>query len=358
VNQFTERRPGLGYAHTGDGGFMCKLVFALLMGVLAPCLAAAQQPGKVYRFAGVGAGPPSCEFPPSDIAKGTPWDGRPFHRNEVVLRLALREFGLVDGQNVVFERRCIQSSAQLEGIAAELATRNLYAVLGWGTTVTQALKHALRVPIIFVGGPDPVRDGLVESLARPGGHVTGVSSQMADLTEKRNEVFRELLPQAKTLAFMYARAEEGLAYVPNRPAVPERFGFEVRRFPVDGWGDIEAAFLTMRGHRPDLLSVAASSVLIDFERVFQRATAEGLPAVCGNVYYVPLGCLMSYSINNDHMIAIAGRMLSKVLLGANPALMPVEQGTKFELWVNLKTANALGITIAPSLLARADRVIE
>jgi putative tryptophan/tyrosine transport system substrate-binding protein len=336
---------------------MIGRALALLI-ALTPCLAAAQQPGKVYRVASVGNGPASCTFAPSELAKGTPWEGQSLARFEVNLRLALRDVALVDGRDVVFERRCFQVDEQLAAIAVELETRSLDAAFAVGPVVARVLKDRLRVPIVFVGPSDPVKEGLVDSIARPGGHVTGVSSQVTELAEKRWQTLREMLPQARTAAVMYERDAEALHF-PLGPAVLEKFGFALQRLPVEGVDDIAAILAVMRTRRPDLLSVSVASWLGNHDaRVFREATAAGIPTTCTFIGQVERGCLISYSVNYGEMVGQAGRMLGKILRGANPAEMPVEHGTTFELWVNLKTAGALGLTIPPSLLARANRVVE
>jgi len=329
--------------------------------LLAPHATATQQAGKVYRVAGVGAGPETCEFPASSIEKGTPWEGRRLQRYEIVLRLALRDLGLVDGQNLAFERRCFQEHAQLDGIMAELATRNLDAAVGFGPSPALALKQALRVPIVFINVGDPVRDGLVESIQRPGGNMTGVAN-LANLgvIEKRWQINRELLPQATTAAVIFIRADESLVLPPgDRPWPPERFGFDVWPVPVDGWSDIEAAILGMRARRPDVLAVSFSGPMgAHAPGLFRLAIAEGIPVLCNLTHYVEQGCLMSYSADFGEQMRQGARMLARILQGANPAEMPVELGTRYELWLNLNTAKSLGLTIPPSILQRADRVIE
>jgi len=339
---------------------MRRLALALLIAAtLGP--AAAQQPGKVYRVGWVGPGNERCAWPASDTAKGTPWEGLPLNFSEIALRLALAELGLVDGRNVAFERRCYQSHAQLDGIAADLASRNLDAVFTWTVAATLAVKNVLRVPLVFIGSSDPVRDGLVESIARPGGNVTGISNQADEVAEKRAQLVRELLPQARTAAVVYARADEDLIFAPyaRKQSPAERVGFQVRRVPVDGWPDIEAALLAMRQQRPDVLSVLFTAWLRNHaEALLGLATAEGLPTICSFTVFVEQGCLMSYSVNSTDLHRQAGRLLGKILLGANPAETPVEQPIKFELWLNLKTAAAIGLAVPPAILARADRVIE
>ena len=336
------------------------LAVASLLAALALDPAAAQQPGKMYRVAAVGAGPASCEFPPPDVARGTPWEGHPWHPLEIHLRIGLRDVGLVDGRNLVIERYCFETDAQIPAMAAHLATRNADAALAWGLGITRALKSTMRAPIVFIGVPDPVRTGLVVSMARPGGNVTGVYSQVDEVAEKRVQLTRELLLRGRTLDFMHARDDANTsAAFPKVSEYAARFGFEARHVPVDGWAEVEAALRAMRQQRPDVLLVYPDGTLsYHAERLFRLAADERIPTVCNTTIFVEQGCLMAYSIDFSGSVVQVGRLLGRVLLGADPATTPVEQSTKFELLINLKTAKALGIEIPASLLARADRVIE
>lgn len=338
---------------------MRKLALALLAAVAAPSLAAAQTPGKVYRIAGLATGPASCNYESHDIAKGTPWEGQPFSPTGIKLRLALREAGFTDGQNLVIETRCFQDPAQLDGIVADLATRNLDALYTFQIVATQAAKRGLRIPIVFMGHGDPVRYGLAESLVRPGGNVTGVTGQVEELAMKRLQIVRELLPEAKTFAAILARSDDFFPSQSGQPFPGERFGFTpTQRFLVSGWPEVEAALAAMRQQRPDVLNVFSGALHPHNEELLRLATAAGIPTTCHFATQVELGCLVSYSLDFDQVLRQGARMLGKILGGANPAEMPVEQGTKFELVINLKTANALGLAIPPSILQRVDRVIE
>jgi putative tryptophan/tyrosine transport system substrate-binding protein len=358
VRWFTEAVPcALGIVPSETGDRMRKLAFALLVTMLMPCAAAPQQPAKVYRVATLS---PVCEVAPLDAAKGTSWEGVPLHSTDLILLRAVRDSGIGE-HSLHFERHCYQPDARPEDVAAELATRKPDVAIAWGSVATRALKTALRAPIVFIGVDDPVSEGFVESLARPGRNLTGVNLQLSELATKRAQFHRELLPQGKRLAVMYLRADEAMLFpLPIKPPFPsERFGFEVQLVPVDGWEGIEAALLAMRQQPPDLLHVPGTGRMhVHAERLLRLAAAGKIPTTCTLGPWSELGCLMIYAVNYDDQVRRAGRILGKLLLGANPAETPVEQGVEFELSINLRTADAVGITIPPSLLARANRVIE
>ena len=334
---------------------MRRLALALLVIVMAPCLATAQEAGKIYRVAAVGAG----------LGGGADNCGNGISRRLAgIVSDSLRGAGLVDGRNLAFETHCFVSDEQLDAIAVKLANPAPDAVVTIGNIATRVLKKAVRVPIIFIGSTDPIRAGLVQSFRHPGGNATGVANQELDLLDRKAQILRELLPRAERVAYMYVRADEASHFpadskTPAYSASLGKFGFSLDRVPVDNWDEVEAAIRAMRPQRPDVLVVVPTRWLPSYTpRLFPLATALGIPATCSYTVWVERGCLMAYSVDWDEMAKQAGRMLGKVLAGADPADLPVEQSTKYELWINAKTATALGITIPPALLAQADRVIE
>jgi putative tryptophan/tyrosine transport system substrate-binding protein len=339
---------------------MHKLALAFLVAMMAPCLAVAQQPGKVYRVASLGPGPPGCTFPPVKVAKGTPWDGQSLHPYEVALRLGLRDQGWVEGQNLLFDRLCYQSLGQLQSLAGDLAGRDLDAVIVWTLPAAQALKQAIkRTPIVFIALPDPVEDGLIISFHRPGGNLTGTVSQADELYAKRVELMREVLPRAKTLAYLYENVASENKAANLLQVAGERLGFTVRRFPIDRPEQIAEAFLAMRAESPDFLTVGIGGMLwVERANIIRSATDQGLPITCPFAEFVELGCLMSYAPSWFHMSRRAAAYVDKVLKGADAAELPAERPNQFELVINLKTATLLGIEIPPTILARADRMIE
>jgi putative tryptophan/tyrosine transport system substrate-binding protein len=336
------------------------VVVAFLLVTVSSLVAEAQQAGKIYRVGSLGPGPPGCTFPPVKIAKGTPWDGQPLHPYEVAVRLGLRDGGWVEGQNFLFERRCYQSLGQLQPFAGDLARRDLDAVIVWTLPAAQALKQAIKgTPIVFIALPDPVEDGLIASFQRPGGNLTGTVSQADELYAKRAELMREVLPQAKTLAYLYENVASETKAAVLLQAAGERLGFTVRRFPIDRPDQIAAAFLAMRAESPDFLTVGIGGMLwVERTSIIQSATDQGLPITCPFAEFVELGCLMSYAPSWFQMSRRAAVYLDKVLRGADAAELAAERPTQFELVINLKTATQLGVQIPPSILARADRLID
>jgi putative tryptophan/tyrosine transport system substrate-binding protein len=215
------------------------------------------------------------------------------------------------------------------------------------------------IPIVFATAGDPVGSGIVASLARPGGNVTGLSSQAPDTAGKRLELLRELIPGLHRLAILtdvgnpYAALDADEVRKAARP-----LGFEVVTFEIRQAGDIDRAFEALRGLAPALYVIAVPLLFVNRVRINDLALAARLPTMHGVREYVEAGGLMSYGPNWPHMWSRAADFVDRILRGAKPADMPVEQPTKFELVINIKTAKALGLTIPQSLLLRADQVIE
>jgi ABC-type uncharacterized transport system substrate-binding protein len=274
----------------------------------------------------------------------------------------LRELGYLEGQNIVIEQRYAGGNfQQLPELAAELARIkvDIFVVVGAPASLA-ARKTTSVIPIVMVGVADPVGVGLVDSLARPGGNVTGLSDFNAGVVAKRLELLKEVVPSASRVAVLLNPAN------PSNPlqlkliqAAAETLG--VRLFPLEAKSaeEIDRAFAAMRTERAEAVIVIGDPMFgTHRRRLIDLSAKRGLPAIYSTREYVIDGGLVSYGTNLDDLYRPAAVYVDKSLKGAKPADLPVEQPTKYELVINLKTAKALGLTIPPSLLARADQVIE
>ena len=308
-----------------------------------PLTARAQQPGKLPTIGVLGASP-SIE---SDRVAA------------FVQRL--RELAWIDGRNLVIEYRWAEGrNERYAEAAAELVRLNVDIIVTVATPATLAAKRATTViPIVFGAASDPIRTGLVESLARPGGNVTGLSNQISDTGGKKLEFMREIVPSLRQVAI--------LANVGNPAAVLDmveaqasarKLGLEVTTSEIRRAEDIAPAFDALKGHADALYVCTDPLVNTHRIRVNILALAARLPTIHSLREYVEAGGLMSYGPNIPDLLRRAADFVDKILHGARPADIPVEQPTKFDLVINLTTAKALGLTIPESLLARATEVIE
>ena len=316
-------------------------------GILAvPTLALAQQPGKIVRIGVLSPGP--AEISASLDA----------------FRQGLRELGYIEGRNLVIEYRWAEGKFdRLPELAAELVRLKVDVLIPTGgTPAILAAKNATRViPVVFPVAADPVGSGLVASLARPGGNVTGFSNMATELTAKRLELLKEALPSLSRVAVLWNS---------KNPAMARRFsdvrtaagtlGIMFQSLEVQGDpGEFERAFTTISGQRPDaLLIVLDAFTILHRARVVELAMRHRLPTMAEGRVYVDAGALMSYGQNPSDTYRRVADYVDKILKGTKPADLPVEQPTKFELVINLKTAKALGLTIPESLRFRADQVIQ
>jgi putative tryptophan/tyrosine transport system substrate-binding protein len=278
-------------------------------------------------------------------------------------RDGLRESGFVEGQNVAIEYRWAEGDYdRLTGFAAEFVRRrvDLIAATGGDRSSIEAKKATSTIPIVFTAGGDPVADGRVASLGRPGGNLTGVSFLTSELYPKRLELLSELVPQARTIAFLInpnqPTTERQLAEIIPL-ATARGLGLELLR--VSSEGDFETAFASVGNHGAGALMVQTDP-LIDprTEQLTSLAARYSIPTVYGFRQFAIAGGLISYGISIADVYRQAGSYAGKILAGAKTADLPVVQPTKFELVINLKTAKTLGLTVPQSLLARADEVIE
>jgi len=273
----------------------------------------------------------------------------------------LRELGWTEGRTVTIRYRWAEGhNERMAEIAAEFVRIKANVVAVYGTQAALAAKQATAdIPIVFTLPGDPVGTGLVASLARPGGNVTGLSSQTTDLSGKRLEVLREIVPGLRRLAIMVnvdnpANAED----MKETQAMARAAGLDVATFEIRRTEDIAPAFANLKGPA-DALYVAPDALMtINRLRINTFALAQRLPTLYGAREYVEAAGLLSYGPNFPDLFRRAGDYVDKILRGAKPADLPVEQPTKCDLVINLVTAKALDIDVPPTLLARADQVIE
>jgi putative tryptophan/tyrosine transport system substrate-binding protein len=277
----------------------------------------------------------------------------------------LRELGYTEGQNVAIERQYADgSSDRLRELAAELVRRKPDIIVAFSTTAARPAKQATdTIPIVAVGMADPVADELVASLARPGGNVTGTSFLGPELVAKRLQLLREVVPRLSRVAALWhpdAYSERTMAGVLNEIEVAARtLGLQLQLVPAAGPDDLVSAFAAMAREHADALIVMPSPMLFsEYGRIVSIAASSRLPAMGAAREFVDLGGLMSYGVNLPDLARQTATYVDKILKGAKPADLPVEQPIKFELVINLKSARALGLTITRDFLLIADEVIE
>ena len=278
-------------------------------------------------------------------------------------RDGLRESGFVEGQNVAIEYRWAEGHyEQLPGFAAEFVGRNvdLIAATG-GVASSRAAKQATAtIPIVFTSGGDPVADGLIASLARPGGNLTGVSFLTSELHPKRLELVSELVPQARVIGFLVNPNGPFTEHVVREAAAAaEARGVALKVVNVTGGEEFDAAFASLARIKIGAV-IVETDPLIDARReeLVRLAALYAIPAIYGFRVFAASGGLISYGVSIAGVYRQVGVYAGKILAGARPADLPVVQPTKFELVINLKTAKSLGLAVPQSLLARADEVIE
>jgi putative tryptophan/tyrosine transport system substrate-binding protein len=317
------------------------LTVVLALGLLAAPLAAEAPPaGKIPRVGILSQNSPLWE----DFRQG------------------LRDLGYVEGRTIVIEYRWGEGSDErFPRLAADLARLGADVIVAWGTPATLAAKNATNtIPIVMTGNGDPVGTGLVASLARPGGNITGLSSLNPGLEAKRLELLKDLVPKLSHVAVLWNPANplhDGLVREVKDTA--SRLGVRLELVGVQDSTEFDAAFATMKEKRPDALIVEPDNVFyFHRKRIVDFATKSRLPAVFTHREFADAGGLVVYGANYSALFRRAAIYVDKILKGAKPADLPVEQPTKFDLVINLKTAKALGLTIPRSVLVRADQVIE
>ncbi len=321
------------------------LIAALALGFLAvPPAAEAQQVKAVPRVAFLGNGSVAFSGPLLDA-----------------FRSGLRELGYVEGQNIVIEPRFADGKPdRIPGLVHELLALAPDVVVAAGSPALRAFQQANgSVPIVMAIISDPVEEGLVASLAHPGGNLTGLAFQNQDLTAKRLELLKEAIPKVSRVAVLWDSSSGANIGYTQAETASRALQLRLELLAVRGAVDLEAAFKSATAWRADALLVLASPFLnANRETVVEWAARQHLPATYEAKTFVEVGGLMSYGPSFPDMYRRAAIYVDKILKGAKPADLPVEQPMKFELVINLKTAKQIGLKIPPNVLARADKVIK
>ena len=314
--------------------------------LVAPLAGAAQQPAKVPRI-----GYLSPLSPSSDSTRIE------------AFRQGLRDFGYVEGQNIAIEYRYAEGKFnRLPDLAAELVRFKVDVIVVASTPGILAAKNATStIPIVMALSADPVPTGLVSSLARPGGNITGLSLLSGELSGKRLELLKEVVPNLSRVAVLWDPVNPAtLLQLRETEAAAQVLGVQLQPLEVRGPNpDFERAFQdTAGGQAGALITLDDLLILIHRRKIVDFAAKKRLPAMYGFRELPDAGGLMSYTANRSHLYRRAATYVDKLLKGAKPADLPVEQPTRFEFVINMKTAKALGLTIPPSILIRADQVIQ
>jgi putative ABC transport system substrate-binding protein len=321
-----------------------RFVTGLGLLLASPVVAHAQPAGKVPRV-------------------GYLFYGSPGPSGEIdAFRLGLRELGYIEGQSIAVEYRFASGHVErYPGLAAELVRMNVDVIVAPATPQALAAKQATTsIPIVFVLVADAVGAGLITSFARPGGNITGLTSSSAELGGKRLELLRNMVPKASRVAVLYNPADRSNALILKQlqESAPS-LGLILQPLEVREAREFEGAFVAMTRQRadamfgtPGALTFARRTILVDL------AARHRIPAMWGHRSFVDVGGLMSYAVNLYDQNRQAAVFVDKILKGAKPGDLPVQEPTKFELVINLRPAKALGLTIPPSLLLQADEVIE
>jgi putative tryptophan/tyrosine transport system substrate-binding protein len=277
-------------------------------------------------------------------------------------RQGLREAGYIEGQNLAFEYRSAEGQPdRLAAAAQELVGIPVDVIAVYGTVATRAAQQATTtIPIVMIAIGDPIRAGLVASLARPGANTTGNTILGSEMSAKRLQVLKELVPQLSRAAFLWnSNNGSHQAYLDEWRALAPQLGLHLTLVDVHSSNQFESAFAAMMQERPDALSVTADAFhMSHIDWIVDFAAKQRLPTMYVVKDNVAAGGLISYGPRISDLYRRAAGYVHKILEGTKPAELPVEQPVQFELVINLKTANALGLTVPPMLLARADEVIE
>jgi putative tryptophan/tyrosine transport system substrate-binding protein len=319
--------------------------FITLLGGAAaawPLAARAQQPGKTSRVGYIRAGTPRND---------------PF-REEFVR--GMRDLGYVEGRNIAYEFRHYGDDVEsIPSLIGDLLRAKVDIIVVGGTAAIRAAQSATQsIPIVMGAAADPLESGLIAGLARPGGNTTGLSLLSAEMAVKRLEILKQVMTKAARIAILQQPANPAHSlFIKEVEPIAGVLGLTYRILQVRGLEDFEPSFASMRAWQADAIFVLDDATFIS-SRATMAAARHRLPLICGAREMAEAGCLFSYSASIKDMWYRSASFVDKILKGAKPADLPVQQGTKFEFVVNLKTARALGFDVPPTLLARADEVIE
>lgn len=310
-----------------------------------PCAVAAQAAPNVHRIATLNLGSSVTAESPAGAA----------------ICRGLAKHGYTLGQNLQFESRGAEMEMdRLPRLLDELVASKVDVLVTFGYPAAFVAKQGTTLPVVSFTAGDPVGTGLVDSLARPGGHITGISDVSAEMTPKRMELLREIVPQLRRVAILWNASDPGmtLRYRASETGA-NLMGIEVQPLGVGGPNDFDQAFAAMISEMPDaILMVSDVLTMLNRKRVIAFAAEHRLPAIYEAEVYVRDGGLMSYGPDQIEGFARVADLLDRILKGAKPADLPFEQPTLFKMVLNLRTAKALGLTIPPTVLARADEAIE
>jgi len=304
----------------------------------------AQQPKKVWQIGFLAAG-----------------SAQTAHSRIEAFRQGLRAFGYVEGKDIVIEYRNAAGKVdQVPRNAVELVRLKVDIIVTAGPTDTRAAKEATStIPIVMTQDPDPVGNGFVASLARPGGNITGLSRIAPELSGKQLELLKEIVPKLSRVAVFGTSTEPGNAQSSREIELAAGvLGVKLQYLDILASKDVETAFEAARTGRADAVLILASPLLTQRKQIADRALTSRIPAIYDRREFVDTGGLMSYGVNISDLDRRAATYVDKILKGAKPADLPVEQPTKFELIINLKAAKQIGLAIPPNVLVRADRVIR
>jgi len=318
------------------------LVVILAVSLTLAPLAAETQSGKVFRIGIAGPAP-----------------GNPLL---VVFRQGLRELGYVEGQNVALEVRSVDGRPErLPDLLAELVRLKVDVILAPSDQVIAAAQKATTsIPIVMSNASDPVARGFVVSLARPGGNITGLTIQAPDIAGKNLQLFKEAVPGLARVGVLWDPGfPGGRQYLSEAEAAAKALGVQLQPVEVRNPDEFDGAFAALTRDRARAAFIAGSPMLfVNRARMAELAVKHHLPTVCALREYVEAGCLIGYGTSVTAQFRRAAYFVDRILKGAKPADLPVEQPTKFELVINLKTAKVLGLTIPQSVLGRADEIIQ
>jgi len=318
-----------------------NLIFAVTILILAAVyLAEAQQPAKVPRIAFLAGGSRSGD----SLLIDTFWQ-------------RMKKLGYIEGKNIAVEYRYAEGAPErLPDFAAELVRLNVDIIVGPGSGAVAAKKATNTIPIVVTYG-DPVGSGLVASLAHPGGNVTGLSNFASELGGKQLELLKEAFPRVSRVAVFWWK--QNAKWLEDMKVVAGALRVTLQPLELRGVDDFEPAFSAIKRDRANALLVVRNPHTVTHRtRIIDFAAKSRLPAMYGDEEFIEAGGLMSYGVSIPDLWGRAATYVDKILKGAKPADLPVEQPTKFELVINLKAAKQIGLTIPPNMLARADKVIK